>query len=284
VIFYEPKALYRAFREEVPEEEEIMPIGKSRIARKGTDLTMITYGAMIRPTMEAASELAEKDGVEAEVIDLLSLSPLDDELFTESVKKTGKAMIIHEAPMSYGPGLKSWPGWWKSLFITLKFLSNGSPAMISLFHCLAGKPLYTQCQPNPAYRKENDRWNEINHNRYGENCMAREFKMPDLGEGIHEGEILKVFVSEGDHVNEGDPLLEVETDKAAVEIPSPFTGIVEKILVKTGDMVKVGEMLITFEEKHESRTKKYLKSNARKHPLKAKTPKKKANPGKNTRI
>ncbi len=86
--------------------------------------------------------------------------------------------------------------------------------------------------------------------------MAQEFKMPDLGEGIHEGEILKVFVSEGDHVNEGEPLLEVETDKAAVEIPSPFTGIVEKVLVKTGDMVKVGEVLITFRQKSEAQDKK----------------------------
>jgi pyruvate dehydrogenase E2 component (dihydrolipoamide acetyltransferase) len=95
--------------------------------------------------------------------------------------------------------------------------------------------------------------------------MAREFKMPDLGEGIHEGEILKVFVSEGDHVNEGDPLLEVETDKAAVEIPSPFTGIVEKILVKTGDLVRVGEVLITFEEKSETRDKK-ISEKQRKEP------------------
>jgi pyruvate dehydrogenase E1 component beta subunit len=104
VIFYEPKALYRAFREEVPEEEENFPIGKSQIARKGIDITIISYGAMMRPVLEAASELAEKDGIEVEIIDLLSLSPLDDELFTESVKKTGKAMIVHEAPMSYGPG------------------------------------------------------------------------------------------------------------------------------------------------------------------------------------
>jgi pyruvate dehydrogenase E1 component beta subunit len=104
VIFYEPKALYRAFREEVPQEEETFPIGKSRIARKGVDMTMISYGAMMRPVLEAASELAEKDGIEVEIIDLLSLSPLDDALFTESVKKTGKAMIVHEAPMSYGPG------------------------------------------------------------------------------------------------------------------------------------------------------------------------------------
>jgi pyruvate dehydrogenase E1 component beta subunit len=104
VIFYEAKALYRAFREEVPEEEEVLPIGQSRIARQGNDLTMISYGAMMRPTLEAADELQTQHGFSAEVIDLLSLSPLDDELFAESVRKTGKAMIVHEAPRSFGPG------------------------------------------------------------------------------------------------------------------------------------------------------------------------------------
>ncbi len=104
VVFYEAKALYRAFREEVPDEEETIPIGQSRIAREGKDLTMISYGAMLRPTLEAAEKLSEKRGAEAEVIDLLTISPLDDRLFTESVKKTGRAMIVHEAPMSFGPG------------------------------------------------------------------------------------------------------------------------------------------------------------------------------------
>jgi pyruvate dehydrogenase E1 component beta subunit len=104
VIFYEPKAVYRAFREEVPEKEETLPIGKSQIVQEGKDLTMISYGAMMRPTLEAAAELKEKDGVEAEVIDLLTISPLDDELFTQSVHKTGRALIIHEAPQSFGPG------------------------------------------------------------------------------------------------------------------------------------------------------------------------------------
>jgi pyruvate dehydrogenase E1 component beta subunit len=104
VIFYEAKALYRAFREEVPEEEETMPIGKSQLVREGKDLTMISYGAMMRPTLEAALELKEKDGVEAEVVDLLTISPLDDEIFVQSVKKTGRAMVIHEAPRSFGPG------------------------------------------------------------------------------------------------------------------------------------------------------------------------------------
>jgi pyruvate dehydrogenase E1 component beta subunit len=104
VVFFEPKAVYRAFREEVPEEEEVMPLGKSQIVREGKDLTLVSYGAMMHPTLAAASELKDKDGIEAEVIDLLSISPLDDSLFTQSVRKTGRAVLIHEAPRTFGPG------------------------------------------------------------------------------------------------------------------------------------------------------------------------------------
>lgn len=104
VVFYEPKAVYRAFREEVPEEEETLPIGKSHLVQEGRDLTMISYGAMMQPTLEAASMLKEKHGIEAEVIDLLTISPLDDELFVRSVRKTGRAVLVHEAARSFGPG------------------------------------------------------------------------------------------------------------------------------------------------------------------------------------
>ena len=76
--------------------------------------------------------------------------------------------------------------------------------------------------------------------------MAKEFKLPDLGEGIHEGEVLAVRVGVGQAVREGDIILEVETDKAAVEIPSPCTGTVLEILVRPGDMVKVGQVLMAF--------------------------------------
>ena len=104
VIFYEAKALYRAFREEVPEEEETLPIGRPQLVREGKDVTMISYGAMMRPTMEAAEVLRERQGVEAEVIDLLTISPLDEEILVRSVKKTGRAVVVHEAPRSCGPG------------------------------------------------------------------------------------------------------------------------------------------------------------------------------------
>lgn len=104
VIFYEAKGLYRAFREEVPDEEEIMPIGRSQIVREGGDLTMIAYGAMIRPAQEAAEELRATDGIETEIIDLLTISPLDDTLMLQSVTRTGRAVVVHEAPCSFGPG------------------------------------------------------------------------------------------------------------------------------------------------------------------------------------
>lgn len=103
VIFFEGKAIYRAFREEVPDEEETLPIGESEVVREGRDLTMIAYGAMTRRTLEAAEQLAEDDGIEAEVIDLLSISPLDDRKLNESVRKTGRVVIVHEAHRSFGP-------------------------------------------------------------------------------------------------------------------------------------------------------------------------------------
>ena len=79
--------------------------------------------------------------------------------------------------------------------------------------------------------------------------MTQSFKLPDLGEGIHEGEVIAVLVSIGDKINEGDPILEIETDKASVEIPSPYTGRVNEILVKVGDVVRVGDILMTFDAK-----------------------------------
>jgi pyruvate dehydrogenase E2 component (dihydrolipoamide acetyltransferase) len=76
--------------------------------------------------------------------------------------------------------------------------------------------------------------------------MIKEYKLPDLGEGIHEGEVVEVLVSVGDRVEDGQPIMVIETDKAASEVPSPVTGVVDEIRVKPGDTVKVGDVLMTF--------------------------------------
>ena len=104
IIFFEPKAVYRAFKEEVPDEPETMPIGKAEIVRTGTDITLIAYGAMMRPVLEAADDLADGDRVSAEVIDLLTVSPLDTETIANSVAKTGRCVVVHEGPRTCGIG------------------------------------------------------------------------------------------------------------------------------------------------------------------------------------
>lgn len=104
VVFFEPKAQYRAFREEVPEEPETMPIGKGVVARPGKDCTIITYGATVRTALEAAEVMADEHNLDVEIIDLLSVAPLDGELVAASVKKTGRAVVVHEAPRHCGVG------------------------------------------------------------------------------------------------------------------------------------------------------------------------------------
>jgi pyruvate dehydrogenase E1 component beta subunit len=104
VVFFEHKALYHAAREDVPDEIETLPIGRAQVVREGTDLTLIAYGAMLRLAREAAEMLADEDGVQAEVIDLLTISPLDRATLVASVQKTGRAVVVHEAPRSFGPG------------------------------------------------------------------------------------------------------------------------------------------------------------------------------------
>ncbi len=103
VIFLEHMKLYRSFREEVPEEEYTIEIGKADIKREGKDLTIVTYGAMVHTSLKAAEELAE-EGIEAEVIDLRTVSPLDMDTVVESVKKTNRAIVVQEAQKQAGVG------------------------------------------------------------------------------------------------------------------------------------------------------------------------------------
>ncbi len=102
VIYYEPKALYRLFKEEVPDQIETLQIGRAQVARPGSDITIVSYGASMRAALEAAEMLDEEDGVKAEVIDLLSICPLDTDTVVESVAKTGRAVVVHEGPRTCG--------------------------------------------------------------------------------------------------------------------------------------------------------------------------------------
>jgi pyruvate dehydrogenase E1 component beta subunit len=101
VIFLEPIRLYRAIKDEVPEGRFTVPIGPARIAREGSDVTLVAYGSMLRESRLAA-DLLEEDGIDAEVLDLRSLVPLDEDALVSSVAKTGRAVIVQEAPRTGG--------------------------------------------------------------------------------------------------------------------------------------------------------------------------------------
>src|SRR3990170_5891569 len=103
VLFLEPKKLYRAFREEVLEGEHTVPLGSAKTRREGTDVSLIAYGYMVNVCLEAAERAAPK-GIDAEGLDLRTLVPLDEPAILESAKKTGRVVVVHEAPRTGGFG------------------------------------------------------------------------------------------------------------------------------------------------------------------------------------
>lgn len=103
VIFMEPKRIYRAIREEVPEGDYTIPLGKARLVQEGKDVTVVAWGAMVREVLNAAEQL-KGDRIDVEIIDLRTISPMDVEAVITSIRKTGKGVIVHEAPKTCGLG------------------------------------------------------------------------------------------------------------------------------------------------------------------------------------
>jgi 2-oxoisovalerate dehydrogenase E1 component beta subunit len=103
VLYFEHKFLYRRIKDEVPDEDYIVPLGKAAVRREGSDLTIITFGAMVHTALDAAKQL-ESDGVQVEVLDLRSLAPLDREAILASVAKTSRALLLYEARRTGGIG------------------------------------------------------------------------------------------------------------------------------------------------------------------------------------
>ena len=101
VIFMEPKRIYRAFKQDIPDELYEVPIGKARVVKEGTDITVIAWGALVREVEKAIKDLKD---IDVEIIDLRTISPIDMDTIINSVKKTGRVLVVHEAYKSFGPG------------------------------------------------------------------------------------------------------------------------------------------------------------------------------------
>lgn len=103
VIFMEPKRIYRSGKQEVPEELYRIPIGKAKVVKEGTDITIVAWGAFVRE-VEKAMKLIENENINVELIDLRTINPIDEETIINSVKKTGRFLVVQEAVKTYGPG------------------------------------------------------------------------------------------------------------------------------------------------------------------------------------
>ncbi len=104
VLYFEHKYLYRRIKEDLPNEEILVPLGKAAVVRAGSDATVVTYGAMVHASLQAAEVLAKEKNIETEIIDLRSLQPLDKETIMQSVAKTNRVVIVHEATLTGGIG------------------------------------------------------------------------------------------------------------------------------------------------------------------------------------
>ena len=122
VIFFESKKIYRAIKEEVPEEEYLIPLGKARVVREGSDVTLIAWGSMLYTVLQTVEQYKDKYSIE--VIDVRTISPLDSATLVASVKKTGRCVIVHEAPRSFGPGAEI-----AAQIVEKAFLSLQAPVM-----------------------------------------------------------------------------------------------------------------------------------------------------------
>jgi 2-oxoisovalerate dehydrogenase E1 component beta subunit len=147
VIYFEHKYLYRRAKGPVPENDEIVPIGVAAVRRPGSDATVVTYGAMVQPSLEAADRLA-KEGVEVEVIDLRSLMPYDKAAILASVEKTSRLLVVHEDVKTLGIGAEI-----AAVVVEERFHALDAPVMRLTYpdtHCPFSQVLEQYNLPNAA--------------------------------------------------------------------------------------------------------------------------------------
>ncbi len=146
VVFLEPKRIYRAIKQEVPEEEYAIPLGAASVVQEGEQLTLIAWGSMVREARDAARMASEK-GISVEIIDLRSIFPIDDNTIMESVKKTGRVVIVHEAPRTCGMGAELIARINEKAFLSLQAPIERVTGFDTVFPYLKGEHFYL---PSPV--------------------------------------------------------------------------------------------------------------------------------------
>ena len=237
VLFCEPLRGYRLIKDEVPEEDYTVPLGKARTVREGTDLVIVAYSAAV-VIAERAAERAEQEGYSVGVLDLRSLVPLDVDALREAVAACGRAVVLHEGSLSAGFGAELVATIQEEAFWTLQAPIGRVAAYDTPYPPGTIEELYV-----PSVDRVLDAVRAAL-----ESLMAPlEFRLPDVGEGIATAEIVAWQVAEGDRVAEHQDLVEIQTDKATVVIPCPANGVVTRLCGTPGDTLDVGAVLAVIE-------------------------------------
>lgn len=257
VVFLEPKRHYWS-KEDVELPLRTQPFGTAAVRRPGTDVTLVTYGPSVAVALEAAREAAV-EGMDVEVLDLRTLVPLDDHTLTASVGRTGRCLVLHEAQGFAGVGAEIAARVQERCFDTLRapvLRVTGldipyPPPLLESAHlpdvrrvlaglrrlAPGGGPVTRRPVPAP------DGGSETAH------ASVRTFRLPDLGEGLTEAEVLEWKVAVGDHLTHDQTVAEVETAKSVVDLPSPFAGTVTALHCRAGEIVEVGAPLLSVTER-----------------------------------
>ena len=236
VLFCEPLRGYRLVKDDVPDEDYTVPLGKARIAREGTDVTLIAWSSAVQLCGRAA-DLAGERGISCQVLDLRSLVPLDVETLAGCVESTGRARNRRRGGADRRlrrRDRRDHPGGGLLLAVGAHRPDLGSRHPISTVRLDRGS-----LRPQRGGRDERD------HQDRG--SMSFEFKLPDLGEGMADVEVISWYVAEGDDVTLDQPLLSVETDKLVTDLPSPVAGRVAELRAAPGDKVPVGHTLVLID-------------------------------------
>lgn len=247
VIFLEPKRHYWTKEEtELPCRTE--PFGTAAVRRPGADATLVAYGPSVAVALAAAAEAAAV-GLDVEVLDLRTLVPLDDRALTESVRRTGRCLVVHEAQGFAGVGAEIAALVQERCFDALRapvlrvtgldvpypppLLEGaylpGVARVLAGLHRLSGVGGRPAGRPVPL-------------------SAGRTFTLPDLGEGLTEAELLEWKVEVGDTIAHDQVVAEVETAKSVVTLPSPFAGTVTALHCPAGEVVRVGAPLLSVAE------------------------------------
>ncbi|MCD7441166.1 2-oxo acid dehydrogenase subunit E2 [Streptomyces lincolnensis] len=250
VVFLEPKRHYWT-RERVELPVRTEPFGTAAIRRAGRDATLVAYGPSLAVALKAA-ERAAAEGLDVEVLDLRTLVPLDDRTTADSVRRTGRCLVVHEAQGFAGVGAEIAARVQEQCFDALRapvLRVTGldipyPPPLLEAAHLpgvervLDGlRRLLPDGAERPSVREDLA--------SAGQASATRTFHLPDLGEGLAEAEVLEWKVAVGDTVEHDQVVVEVETAKSVVTLPSPYAGTVSALHCGTGGVVPVGAPLFT---------------------------------------